>query len=225
MTATLILEALSKEFAIQVEAVQNVFEMVDAGLSAPFIGRFRRGQTGGLPESQIRRLHNRRLELEELDRRRGTILRALESVDEKELGAIRTTTDRFELEDHFVPHRRPEPEVQLALDRGLGALADLLVKPIPKSERPKPAAGEKDADSADESESPAAEAPEAAPEAAAETPAPEASAEEAAASPEQSAPEVAEAPAEAPAQEPAAEAPAEPEATEAAPAELRPQRR
>src|SRR6185503_18504707 len=40
--------------------------------------------------------------------------------------------DRFELEDHFLPHRRPEPEVQLAIDRGLELLADALVAPAPR---------------------------------------------------------------------------------------------
>src|SRR5258706_8176549 len=112
--------------------------MLDAGLSAPFIARFRRQEVGELNESVIRRLKRTREELEELDRRRGTILRLLEkepSATPAKLEAIRRTTDRFELEDLFIPHRRPEPEVQLALDRGLGALADLLVAPIPKAER------------------------------------------------------------------------------------------
>src|SRR5204862_4667882 len=104
-------------------------------------------------ESFIRRLDRRRQELEELDRRRGTILRLLEretGVGEQHLAAIRACMDRFELEDLFIPHRRPEPEVQLALDRGLGALADLLVAPIPKSERAAllgPDVEEKDEDS------------------------------------------------------------------------------
>jgi len=139
VTATLILETLAKEFSIRVEAVRSAFEMIDAGLSSPFIGRFRRAQTGALSETQIRRLQNRRLELDELDRRRGTMQRTLErmaSVDSSSLKPILSCTDRFELEDHFVPHRRPEPEVQLALDRGLGQLADLLVKPVPRSDRP-----------------------------------------------------------------------------------------
>ena len=48
--------------------------------------------------------------------------------------------DRFELEDLFLPHRRPEPEVQLALDRGLGELADRLVAAPPKEETPAPEA-------------------------------------------------------------------------------------
>jgi uncharacterized protein len=138
VTATPILENLAKEFSAMPEHVQNALTMLDAGLSAPFIARFRRQEVGELSESVIRRLKRTREELEELDRRRGTILRLLEkepSATPDKLEAIRRTTDRFELEDLFIPHRRPEPEVQLALDRGLGALADLLVAPVSKAER------------------------------------------------------------------------------------------
>lgn len=138
MTATPILETLAYEFSVSPDHVRSALEMLDAGLSAPFIGRFRRGSVDCLNESTIRRLRRRRQELEELDRRRGTILRMLEkepSVTPAQLEEIRRCMDRFELEDLFIPHRRPEPEVQLALDRGLGALADALVAQIPKSER------------------------------------------------------------------------------------------
>jgi len=140
VTATPILETLAKEFSVEAPSVQAVLEMIDAGLCPPFVGRFRRGQTGGLTETQVRRLRFRRQELEELDRRRGTILRAMERVEgiaPSALDSIRKCMDRFEIEDLFVPHRRPEPEVQLALDRGLGALADLLVKQVPRPARPK----------------------------------------------------------------------------------------
>lgn len=152
MTSTTILKALASEFDAGQEKIQLVFEMLDAGLSAPFIGRFRREQTGDLHESIVRKLRKRRSELEELDRRRGTILRLLEKEEglaPSVLDGIRECTDRFELEDRFIPHRRPEPEVQLAIDRGLGELADLLTKPVPKEERaPRP-----------EKEAPAAAAP------------------------------------------------------------------
>jgi uncharacterized protein len=138
VTAIAILETLAREFSIQFGEAQSVFEMLDAGLSAPFVGRFRRTQTGGLSESVVRRLQGRRTELEELDRRRGTIQRLLEkepNLSEADAEAIRTCMDRFELEDLFVPHRRPEPEVQLAIDRGLHALADELVRPVPRPQR------------------------------------------------------------------------------------------
>lgn len=142
MTSIQIVEHLGQEFSITPEQVRSTFEMLDAGLRAPFIARVRRERTGGLPDYAIRRLMQRREELTELDRRRGTILRALEAEtaavkpDEAALERVRRSMDRFELEDLFLPHRRPEPEVQLALDRGLGRLADELVAPVPKEQRP-----------------------------------------------------------------------------------------
>ena len=166
MTAQPILETLAKEFSVDIPSVQAVFEMVDAGLTAPFIGRFRRDRTKAMSELHVRRMQRRREELEELDRRRGTILRAMERVegiDERALDEVRTCMDRFELEDLFVPYRRPEPEVQLALDRGLGGLADKLVAPVPKAkgdaeERAEPVTkpdGDEPAEAAAQDEAPA----------------------------------------------------------------------
>lgn len=147
MTSIHIVEELAREFSISPEQVQSTLEMLDAGLRAPFIGRVRGPATGGLPERVVRLVAQRRDELAELDRRRGTILRSLEGdgshakADEPTLERVRRCMDRFELEDLFLPHRRPEPEVQLALDRGLGRLADELVAPLPKELRAPSAEG------------------------------------------------------------------------------------
>lgn len=147
MTSIHIVEELAREFSISPEQVQSTLEMLDAGLRAPFIGRVRGAATGGLPERVVRIVAQRRDELAELDRRRGTILRSLEGdgshtkADEPTLERVRRCMDRFELEDLFLPHRRPEPEVQLALDRGLGRLADELVAPLPKELRAPSAEG------------------------------------------------------------------------------------
>jgi uncharacterized protein len=166
VTAQPILEALAKEFSTDVPSIQATFEMLDAGLSAPFIGKFRRGRTGALSEVHVRRLALKREELVELDRRRGTILRAMERVEgisPKAIDEVNRCMDRFRLEDLYVPHRRPEPEVQLAMDRGLGGLADLLVAPMPKSERPPSEKGSRSGKSKEApEESPEAEPTEAA---------------------------------------------------------------
>lgn len=160
MTATPILETLAREFKTDPEHVRNALEMLDAGLSAPFIGRFRYAQVGNLNESTVRRLALRRQEFEELDRRRGTILRLLERDDSVPAAAverIRLCMDRFDLEDLFLPHRRPEPEVQLALDRGLGALADELTKAMPRDKSKDAAAGADESADAAESDADASE--------------------------------------------------------------------
>ncbi|MBL6721526.1 MAG: S1 RNA-binding domain-containing protein [Planctomycetes bacterium] len=176
MTDSLILDSLARETKTSVDSIRAAFEMLDAGLSAPFVGRFRRDRTGGLTEGQIRRLEHRRAELEELDRRRATVLRALErdGAPEAALSGVRGMMDRFELEDQYLPFRRPEPEVQLALDRGLGALADELTRPVPRSERPQESRGEEAEDSPSGAEGDAAEAPAETPAESAPEPTPEA---------------------------------------------------
>ncbi len=200
VTAKLILNTLAKEFSIKGPEVQAVLEMTDAGLQAPFIARVRRSQIGGRTEAKLRRLIQRRTELDDLDRRRGTILRQLEKVEgvtPAVLAGIEKCSDRFELEDLFVPHRRPEPEVQLAMDRGLTALADNLIKSMPKAARPAKSSDEAAPEDAAPAEAPvevaeAAPAESAAPAAPAESAAPAAPAE----SEESAAPAAAAAPAE-----------------------------
>ncbi|HVS18609.1 MAG TPA: Tex-like N-terminal domain-containing protein, partial [Planctomycetota bacterium] len=158
MTSIRIVEHLAREYRVDAQHVRALLEMVDAGLQAPFIGRVRRAATGELSEGQVRHLVRARSELEELDRRRGTILRMLGAdvspedggasgeagevasratpkAPESVIEAVRACMDRFELEDLFLPHRRPEPEVQLALDRGLARLADDLVAPLSPERR------------------------------------------------------------------------------------------
>jgi len=152
VTSTQILEALATGFSVDVPHVRRALELLDAGLSAPYIGRCRRAETGNMPESIVRRVDRRRHALVELDRRRATILRMFDAAqnaagteDPAARKKIEACMDRFELEDLFVPHRRPEPEVQLAIDRGLDKLADELVVPRPKPEKPKPDAAPSEA--------------------------------------------------------------------------------
>lgn len=138
MTSPKIVAQLAREFSAQEGHVHAVLEMLDAGMLAPFIARVRREPCGAMGEGFVRRIAHRRGELEELDRRRATILRLVEAsptATPADIQRVQDCMDRFELEDLFVPHRRPELEVQHALDRGLGKLADLLVEPMPRPER------------------------------------------------------------------------------------------
>lgn len=137
MTAAIV-ETLAKEFAVRTEHATRVFELLQAGNKAPYIARYHRAEIGDFTDGSIRRFARRLKQFEELDVRRATILRTIEELRSRsgEVGpppeAVLACTDRFELEDHFLPYRRPEPEVQLAIDRGLEALADALVAPAPR---------------------------------------------------------------------------------------------
>ncbi len=135
MTSPKIVAQISREFSARPEHIHAALEMLDIGMLAPFISHVRREPCGVMSESFVRRIAHRRTELEELDRRRATIMRMVEASATStpaDLERVDNCMDRFELEDLFVPHRRPELEVQHALDRGLGKLADLLVEPMPR---------------------------------------------------------------------------------------------
>ena len=125
-----IVKALSKEHSLKPEAVEAVLGHLDRGLCAPVVGRVHRASTGAVHEAVVRKLAQRRAELEELDRRRAKIVDAIRAAGPEHAGLLSvatTRTDRAELEDLLLPLRNPEPEVQLALDRGLGELAARLV--------------------------------------------------------------------------------------------------
>ncbi len=151
MTVAAIVATLAKEFSIQEAEAQTVSEAFRAGLKAPYLARYRRAETGALTEGLLRRFDRRRRQLEELGRRRESLIKTLlgaKELSEEELAAKRaelekdtefrrvfTCMDPRELEDLFLPHRKPEPEVQLALDRGLGPLVDdLLAARAPSQE-------------------------------------------------------------------------------------------
>ena len=138
MSAAAIVETLAKEFAVGREHAQRVLELLQAGNKAPYIARYHRAEVGEFTDGSIRRFARRLKQFEELDKRRGTLLRSIEeqargeAVPQALTAAVLACMDRFELEDHFLPHRRPEPEVQLAIDRGLVPLADALVASPPR---------------------------------------------------------------------------------------------
>jgi uncharacterized protein len=137
-----IVETLAKEFAVRKEHVARVLELLQAGHKASYIARYRRAEIGDFTDGSIRRLQRRLNQFEELDGRRSTLLRAItERAKERDKESqdpltpptvVLNCMDRFELEDYFLPHRRPEPEVQLAIDRGLEPLADALVASAPR---------------------------------------------------------------------------------------------
>ena len=139
MSAAAIVETLAKEFAVGREHAARVYELLQAGNKASYIARYRRAEIGSFTDGSIRRFARWLKQFEELEKRRAVLLRSIEEHAHGHTpagghpAAILDCMDRFELEDHFLPYRRPEPEVQLAIDRGLEPLADALVANAPRA--------------------------------------------------------------------------------------------
>ena len=70
---------LSRELGIDPDAIARTVALLDAGNTVPFITRYRRDETGGLDEEQIGRIRNSVAKLRQLEERKQTILRSIES--------------------------------------------------------------------------------------------------------------------------------------------------
>jgi uncharacterized protein len=107
--------------------VEKTAHLLDAGNTVPFITRYRKDQTGGLDEEQIRQVRDRISRLRLIEERRQVILRTIESQGKltDDLAArIRAASSIKALEDLYLPYKpRKQPLAMAARERGLAPLA------------------------------------------------------------------------------------------------------
>ena len=113
---------------LPVGQVRATVELLDAGNTIPFITRYRRDQTGGLDEEQIEHVRNIVVDLRNLEARKGTILRSLESQN-KLTDELRASVEAAEtlrrLEDLYLPFKpKKQSLASKAREQGLEPLAD-----------------------------------------------------------------------------------------------------
>jgi protein Tex len=116
----------------------------------PFIARYRKEKTGGLDDTQLRKLEERLSYLRELEDRRATVLKSIEEQGKltPDLArSINAAETKVELEDLYAPYKpKRRTKAQIAREAGLEPLADaLLANPAldPKTEARKFADAEK----------------------------------------------------------------------------------
>ncbi|HUS65751.1 MAG TPA: Tex family protein [Kofleriaceae bacterium] len=101
------------------------------GATVPFIARYRKEQTGGLDEVQIRAVEERRAYLVELEERRAVVLASIEEQGAltPELRArILAAGSKAELEDLYLPYKpKRRTRATIARERGLGPLAERIL--------------------------------------------------------------------------------------------------
>ena len=107
--------------------VQAVVDLLDAGNTVPFITRYRKDQTGGLDEEQIRQIQSRVVKLRLLAERKQTILRSIESqgkLTPELASAIEAADTAKRLEDLYLPFKpKKQTLATAARERGLEPLA------------------------------------------------------------------------------------------------------
>jgi uncharacterized protein len=111
--------------------IKAAVELLDGGATVPFIARYRKEVTGGLDDTQLRKLEERLGYLRELEDRRAAIFK---SIDEQgkmtdELSReIAIADTKARLEDLYLPFKpKRRTKAMIAREAGLEPLADLLL--------------------------------------------------------------------------------------------------
>ena len=129
------MEIFSKMIAtalnIAVHQVENTLSLLNGGATIPFISRYRKEATGGLDEVQIGEIKERSDKLNEMAKRKETILKTIEeqgklTSDLKK--RIEACWDATELEDIYLPYKpKRKTRAEVARQKGLEPLATILM--------------------------------------------------------------------------------------------------
>ena len=129
---TTITERIAKELNVQTGQVAAAVELLDEGATVPFIARYRKEKTGGLDDTQLRKLEERLGYLKDLEDRRASVLKAINEQGKltPELQkAIAGAETKVALEDLYAPYKiKRRTKAQIAREAGLEPLADVLLK-------------------------------------------------------------------------------------------------
>jgi uncharacterized protein len=117
---------LARELSIGEDAIARTVALLDEGNTVPFITRYRRDQTGGLDEQQIGSIRTSATKLRQLEERKQTILRSIES-QHALTPELREQIERADsvkrLEDLYLPYRpKKQTLATRAAEQGLGPL-------------------------------------------------------------------------------------------------------
>ena len=133
---------ISTELHLQEHAVENTLKLLDEGCTIPFISRYRKERTGGLDEVQITAISNRLEQLQEIAKRKDTVVKTITELGKMMPELQKRIDDCWEstvLEDIYLPYKpKRRTRAQVAREQGLEPLAQLLL--LQREQDPKRAA-------------------------------------------------------------------------------------
>ncbi|MFV0332058.1 MAG: Tex family protein [Dysgonomonas sp.] len=116
---------------IKESQIAKTVELLESGATIPFISRYRKEVTGGLDEVQIAAIKEQNDKLNELVKRKETILKSIDEQEKltPELKArIENCWTSSELEDIYLPYKpKRQTRAEIARKKGLEPLANLIM--------------------------------------------------------------------------------------------------
>lgn len=130
-TALRIAHRIADEIGCKAGQVNTTVQLLDEGSTVPFIARYRKEATGGLDDSQLRKLEERLIYLRELEDRRAAITKSIDEqgkLDDVLTASIKSAETKSQLEDIYLPFKKKRrTKAQIAREAGLEPLADSLL--------------------------------------------------------------------------------------------------
>ena len=127
---TVFISLIAKETQISSAQIKATLLLFEEGATIPFIARYRKERTGSLDEVQIADIQKAYKRLQELEKRKETILKSIAEQDklsDQLEQRIKGTYDLTELEDIYLPYKRKRrTRATVAKENGLEPLAEQL---------------------------------------------------------------------------------------------------
>ena len=124
-------QLISNELHLQEHAVENTLKLLDEGCTIPFISRYRKERTGGLDEVQITAISNRLEQLQEIAKRKATVVKTITELEKMTPDLQKRIDDCWDattLEDIYLPYKpKRRTRAQVAREQGLEPLATILM--------------------------------------------------------------------------------------------------
>ena len=124
-------QLIASELHLAEHGVENTLKLLDEGCTIPFISRYRKERTGGLDEVQITAISNRLAQLQEIAKRKETIVKTIREQEKMTPELQKRIDDCWEstvLEDIYLPYKpKRRTRAQIAREQGLEPLAQLLL--------------------------------------------------------------------------------------------------
>ena len=132
MEKNIFAQLIASALSLQERAVAATISLLEEGCTIPFISRYRKERTGGLDEVQIAAISDRYEKLQEIQKRKETVIKTitdLEKMTPELEKRIHDCWDTTELEDIYLPYKpKRRTRAQVAREQGLEPLAMILLQ-------------------------------------------------------------------------------------------------
>ena len=127
-----ILQQLSEELGIALSQIESTVKLIDEGNTIPFIARYRKEVTGGLDDTELRKLFDRLTYLRTLNEKKEDVIRLIgeqEKLTPEIEEAVKNAKTITEIDDIYRPFRpKRRTRATIAKEKGLEPLANLIME-------------------------------------------------------------------------------------------------